>query len=60
MLQEQYWTHVERFPSHHFESPNLAVDKLIDILIHAKSDQMTSVGSTFAYPAGQAKPGSTL
>lgn len=55
MLQEQYWTHVEQFPSHRFESLNLAVDELIAIFIHGEGDQMTSVGSTFAYTAKQAK-----
>ncbi|KAM5533995.1 hypothetical protein V8D89_012315 [Ganoderma adspersum] len=55
VLQEQYWTHVEQFPSHRFESLNLAVDELIAIFIHGEGDQMTSVGSTFAYTAKQAK-----
>ncbi|KAI1786741.1 hypothetical protein LXA43DRAFT_1184989 [Ganoderma leucocontextum] len=55
VLQEQYWTHVEQFPSHRFESLDLAVDELIAIFIHGEGDQMTSVGSTFAYTAKQAK-----
>ena len=54
-MQEQYWTHVEQFPSHRFENLNLAVDELIAIFIHGEGDQMTSVGSTFAYTAKQAK-----
>ena len=47
--------HIEQFPSHRFESLNLAVDELIAIFIHGEGDQMTSVGSTFAYTAKQAK-----
>ncbi|KAM5541921.1 hypothetical protein V8D89_004231 [Ganoderma adspersum] len=55
VLQEQYWTHIEQFSSHHFESLNLAVDELIAIFIHGEGDQMTSVGSIFAYMVKQAK-----
>ncbi|EJF57928.1 hypothetical protein BD309DRAFT_990653 [Dichomitus squalens] len=55
VLQEQYWTHIEQFPSHRFESLHLAIDELISIFIHGEGDQLTSTGSTFAYTAKQSK-----
>ncbi|OCH96112.1 hypothetical protein OBBRIDRAFT_363125 [Obba rivulosa] len=51
ILQEHYWTHVEFFP-HRLLPKHLRVE-LVDVLRHARADQMTSDNSTFPYNAQQ-------
>ncbi|KAI0959824.1 hypothetical protein AcW1_004538 [Taiwanofungus camphoratus] len=51
VLQEHYWTHVEYFP--YRPIANEVREELVDILRHARADQLTSDTSTFPYDADQ-------
>jgi hypothetical protein len=53
VLEELYWTHVERFPMHIGGLPYKAVDDLIAIFAHGRADRLTSSVSTFPYTAPQ-------
>ncbi|THH32081.1 hypothetical protein EUX98_g2117 [Antrodiella citrinella] len=36
-LEEQYWSHVEHFPSHEATGVDLHTDELLDVLLHARA-----------------------
>jgi hypothetical protein len=50
-LEEMYWSHVEFFPSHAGIPMNGIVDLLLNTLVHAQGDALTSTVSTFPYSA---------
>ncbi|EMD36576.1 hypothetical protein CERSUDRAFT_84754 [Gelatoporia subvermispora B] len=50
-LEEQYWLHAERFPSHRPQRLSLRIPELISVFLHAKADQLTSNQSTFPFNA---------
>ncbi|RPD61254.1 hypothetical protein L227DRAFT_574335 [Lentinus tigrinus ALCF2SS1-6] len=55
VLEEQYWLHVEQFPSHRTHDLSLRLDELIPVFQHGECDQRTSESSTFPYTAKQCK-----
>jgi len=50
-LEEMYWSHVEFYPSHAGIPTNGIVDNLLNTLVHAQGDALTSNVSTFPYSA---------
>jgi len=50
-LEEMYWSHVEFYPSHAGIPINGVVDLLLNTLVHAQGDALTSTVSTFPYSA---------
>ncbi|OCH87220.1 hypothetical protein OBBRIDRAFT_796399 [Obba rivulosa] len=50
-LEEQYWSHLEFYPSHRIERLSLRLPELINVFLHAQVDTMTSNVSTFPYNA---------
>jgi len=50
-LEEMYWSHVEFYPSHAGIPMNGVVDLLLNTLVHAQGDALTSNVSTFPYSA---------
>ncbi|OCH85542.1 hypothetical protein OBBRIDRAFT_798038 [Obba rivulosa] len=50
-LEEQYWTHLEFFPSHRIARLSLRLPELTSVFFHGQVDTMTSNVSTFPYNA---------
>jgi len=50
-LEEMYWSHVEFYPSHTGIPMDGVVDGLLNTLVHAQGDALTSNVSTFPYSA---------
>lgn len=55
MLEEQYWAHIEQFPSHRQNEVSLRLEELIPVFQHGECDHRTSSSSTFPYDAKDCK-----
>ncbi|KAI0681759.1 hypothetical protein C8T65DRAFT_754783 [Cerioporus squamosus] len=55
LLERQYWSHIEQFPSHRSHHLALRLDELIPVFLHGECDQRTSPTSTFPYGAKECK-----
>ncbi|KZT04470.1 uncharacterized protein LAESUDRAFT_785263 [Laetiporus sulphureus 93-53] len=56
LLEEHFWSHVEFFSAHRSSELSLSdllVDELATVFLHGRTDQLTSVTSTFPYNAEQ-------
>ncbi|TCD60226.1 hypothetical protein EIP91_010534 [Steccherinum ochraceum] len=52
VLEEEYWKHVEYFPSHELIGFDPRVDDLFDVLLHGRVDQRSSPVSTIPFQHG--------
>lgn len=50
-LEEQYWNHVEQFPSHSPHGLDIRMPILVDIMMQGRADHLMSTTSTFPYSA---------
>jgi len=48
-LEAQYWAHIDRFPAHFGGLPEAALSKVLDVFVHTRIDQITSLTSAFTY-----------
>ncbi|EMD35463.1 hypothetical protein CERSUDRAFT_116212 [Gelatoporia subvermispora B] len=54
-LEEQYWSHIEFFPSHRINRLSPRLPELINVFMHAQIDTMTSNVSTSPYNTADCK-----